>query len=78
MEPGGTAGPRRVGTGGARRERTATNTPRLRKSCDPCSLAKRRCDGQPQCSLCRKKGLTCVYGERQKSGPKGRKGAHPL
>lgn len=32
MEPGGTAGPRRVGTGGARRERTATNTPRLRKS----------------------------------------------
>ncbi|CAN0483953.1 unnamed protein product, partial [Ectocarpus sp. 8 AP-2014] len=31
--------------------------------CDPCSLAKRRCDGQPQCSLCRKKGLTCVYGE---------------
>ncbi|CBJ26961.1 hypothetical protein Esi_0051_0035 [Ectocarpus siliculosus] len=32
MEPGGTAGPRRVGTGGTRRERTATNTPRLRKS----------------------------------------------
>ncbi|CAM9335027.1 unnamed protein product [Ectocarpus fasciculatus] len=32
MEPGGTAGPRRVGTGGARRERSTTNTPRLRKS----------------------------------------------
>lgn len=31
--------------------------------CDPCSLAKRRCDGQPQCSLCKKKGLRCVYGE---------------
>ncbi|CAM9368717.1 unnamed protein product, partial [Ectocarpus sp. 13 AM-2016] len=32
MEPGSTAGPRRIGTGGVRRERTATNTPRLRKS----------------------------------------------
>ncbi|CAM9778363.1 unnamed protein product, partial [Laminaria digitata] len=57
------APPARRASGSGRRERNAGRAPKLRKSCDPCSLAKRRCDGLPQCSLCRKKGLRCVYGE---------------
>eukprot|EP00752_Nemacystus_decipiens_P005955 g5378.t1 len=43
----------------------------MRRSCDACACAKRKCDGESRCSLCTKKGIPCVYSERQKSGPKG-------
>ncbi|CAM9113602.1 unnamed protein product, partial [Sphacelaria rigidula] len=73
--PATPSAPRR--SGGSGRKSASGGASRLRKSCDPCSLAKRKCDGKPECSLCVKKGLRCIYGERQKSGPKGRKGSAP-
>ncbi|CAN0289017.1 unnamed protein product [Ectocarpus sp. 12 AP-2014] len=49
------------------------STLKMRRSCDACALAKRRCDGELRCSLCCKKSIRCVYSTRQKSGPKGQK-----
>ncbi|CBJ28154.1 conserved unknown protein [Ectocarpus siliculosus] len=49
------------------------STLKMRRSCDACALAKRRCDGELRCSLCCKKSIRCVYSTRQKSGPKGHK-----
>ncbi|CAN0161181.1 unnamed protein product [Ectocarpus sp. 4 AP-2014] len=49
------------------------STLKMRRSCDACALAKRRCDGELRCSLCCKKSIHCVYSTRQKSGPKGHK-----
>ncbi|CAM9331932.1 unnamed protein product [Ectocarpus sp. 6 AP-2014] len=49
------------------------STLKMRRSCDACALAKRRCDGELRCSLCCKKSIRCVYSTRQKSGPKAHK-----
>ncbi|CAB1104177.1 unnamed protein product [Ectocarpus sp. CCAP 1310/34] len=49
------------------------STLKMRRSCDACALAKRRCDGELRCLLCCKKSIRCVYSTRQKSGPKGHK-----
>ena len=45
--------------------------------CDGCAFAKRKCDGEACCSLCRKKGVPCVYskvreqeGERRATPPR--------
>ncbi|CAN0197532.1 unnamed protein product, partial [Chrysoparadoxa australica] len=44
----------------------------LRTACDLCCSRKRRCDGVwgSTCSLCRAKGVICVYTKKQKRGPK--------
>ena len=38
---------------------------RLRQSCDNCRKRHRKCDGQPECSRCKRLGLKCVYSERR-------------
>ncbi|EKJ76602.1 hypothetical protein FPSE_03152 [Fusarium pseudograminearum CS3096] len=34
---------------------------RVSKACNTCMKRKQKCDGQKNCSCCRKKGITCVY-----------------
>ncbi|CAG2011210.1 unnamed protein product [Fusarium graminearum] len=34
---------------------------RVSKACNTCMKRKQKCDGQKNCSYCRKKGMTCVY-----------------
>ncbi|CAN0397107.1 unnamed protein product [Ascophyllum nodosum] len=59
-------------TRGGVRSGTMSASPltKMRKSCDACAVAKRKCDGKATCSLCSKRGSLCIYSERQKSGPK--------
>ncbi|CAM9556187.1 unnamed protein product [Chrysoparadoxa australica] len=45
--------------------------PGLRKSCDGCVTAKRRCDGQTPCGRCVSRNTTCHYRLKKKCGPKG-------
>lgn len=39
---------------------------RREKACNACHANKTRCDGGEQCSLCKKRKQTCVYGEDNK------------
>eukprot|EP00903_Cladosiphon_okamuranus_P015987 g14765.t2 len=37
----------------------------LRKSCDQCNRAKRKCNGERPCSRCTEKGVECTYSKRR-------------
>lgn len=46
----------------------------ISNACKNCRALHRRCNGQPNCSNCKKRGIVCEYGEPTKRGPKSRKG----
>lgn len=55
--------------------------PVIGKSCVECRASRIKCDGNPskevgkaqqECSRCLRKGITCVYIEKQKPGPKSK------
>lgn len=55
------------------RPRSAASAKRprvLRKSCDACSKAKVKCDGDGPCIKCQIRGVACVFSPEQKRGPR--------
>lgn len=38
--------------------------PARTRACDACHANKTKCDGGPQCSLCKRRGIDCVYSSR--------------
>eukprot|EP00903_Cladosiphon_okamuranus_P011514 g10842.t1 len=44
----------------------------FRKACDYCVRSKRGCNGGTPCEQCIRRGQSCTYSQRRKSGPRGR------
>ncbi|EFC42612.1 predicted protein [Naegleria gruberi] len=57
-------------------EEESTNSPNARRAkkstraCEACRRHHRKCDGGSPCQTCSGKGISCVYTERKKRGPK--------
>ncbi|CAM9187807.1 unnamed protein product [Ascophyllum nodosum] len=47
-----------------------SSTGDLRRNCDYCVEKKVRCSGSIPCTMCLRKGLTCMFSLKQKPGPK--------
>eukprot|EP01035_Chromulina_nebulosa_P017802 gene17802-23410_t len=41
----------------------------VRKSCDGCAKAKKKCDGNMPCYCCKRWGIQCVYSHKLRPGP---------
>lgn len=58
-----------LGTGRSPSLSTISRTPKLRDSCDACSMAKIRCTRKkPTCTRCGKRGISCEYIATKRAG----------